>query len=263
MEEKQNFFEDKVEVGAKKLKNIAETLRSPQGCPWDRKLKIEDCAEYILEETYEAIEAIDNNDSEGLLEELGDILSQVFMISQIASEQNLFDISDVFNNICQKLIFRHPHVFKDEKADSAEDVLKIWNRQKLIEKSKRKNIIEGIPKNLPSIYILIKLFRKIKQHPEIFQKIKDSVCSSFENIKNQKEQFFQNIDKEFDKNIDKNIDQQDLSMDKESYSNIISDFLYLIIFISFLYEIDPEKLLRKKIENIYKIFEDNEKNTKK
>lgn len=259
MKEKEDFLQSKIEKEARRLGNIVKTLRSPCGCPWDRKLKIEDCAEYILEETYEAIEALDKNDSEGLLEELGDILSQVFMISQIASEQNLFNIADVFNNICQKLIFRHPHVFNDEKADTPDEVLKIWNRQKLIEKSERKNAIEGIPQNLPSIYILIKLFRKIKQHPTIYQKIKDSIYSSFENVISQSNEFFQNIEKI----LNKNIEQDDIDKYKEDNSKIISDLLYILIFISFLYEIDPEKLLRKKIENIYKIFEDNEKKTDK
>ncbi|HPC38399.1 MAG TPA: MazG nucleotide pyrophosphohydrolase domain-containing protein [Exilispira sp.] len=250
-----NFSDERFIKEAERLKDIVKTLRSPQGCPWDRKLKIEDCTEYILEETYEAIDAIDKSDKEGLLEELGDILSQVFMISQIASENNLFDITDVFNNICNKLVFRHPHVFMDEKADTPEEVLKIWNRQKLKEKSNRKNIIEGIPKNLPSIYILVKLFRKIQQYPKIYDLIKKDISYYFESFNKKKDDLFKNIEEFLVFNDEKK--EQDTSLNKNS-SDIISNLLYVLIFYCFSNEIDPEKLLRKKIDNIYKFFDDNE-----
>lgn len=245
------------------LRNIVKKLRSPDGCPWDRKLEIEDCTEYILEETHEAIEAIDNNDTDGLIEELGDILSQIFMISQIAEEKKLFNISGVFNNISNKLVFRHPHVFGDEKAENEDKVLEIWNKQKLKEKKERKNIIEGIPKSLPSIYILIKLFRKLRQYPEIFEIIRQKILTSLIDIMANSNKHLIKIRKTIERDVIDNIEKEENDLTKnfdKQEDDFIGELLLVIVFYSYIKGIDCEKYLRKKIDEIYKIFDDNEKN---
>lgn len=260
-----NFIDkDDISKEAITLRNIVKKLRSPDGCPWDRKLEIEDCTEYILEETHEAIEAIDKNDTDSLLEELGDILSQIFMISQIADEKKLFNISDVFNNISNKLVFRHPHVFGNEKAENADKVLEIWNKQKLKEKKERKNIIEGIPKSLPSIYILIKLFRKLRQYPEIFEFIRQKILISLNDIMTNSDKHLANISNTIEKDIlDNDVkEENDLTKNFDKEEDIfLGELLLTIVFYSYLKGIDCEKYLRKKIDEIYTIFEDNDKGT--
>ncbi|MFN3411246.1 MAG: MazG nucleotide pyrophosphohydrolase domain-containing protein [Exilispira sp.] len=241
------------------LKDIIEKLRSKDGCPWDRKLEIENCAEFLLEETHEAIESIYDNDIKGLGEELGDILSQVFMISQIASEKNFFDIEYVIDQINNKLIFRHPHVFGLEKAENDKEVLEIWNKQKLKEKENRKNIMEGIPDSLPSTYIVIKQLRKLSQYPQIFNIIDSKIIENISSINdnfldfiNETRQFASNEVKFLKKDLSSN------QIDKNNAERFIQSLLFIIAFYSFNKEIDIEKVFRKIIDDIYQIFEENQ-----
>ena len=115
--EKENYnFNDLVE--------IVKILRAPDGCPWDREQTHKSIRSNFIEETYEAVEAIDTDDLDLLKEELGDVLLQVALHAEIESEQGTFDINDVCDGICKKLIIRHPHVFGDVNADTTEKVLK-------------------------------------------------------------------------------------------------------------------------------------------
>ncbi len=116
---------------------IMEILRSENGCPWDREQDHVSIRNNFLEEVYEAIEGIDNNDSEILKEELGDVLLQVVFHARISQEANDFDIDDVSDGICKKLILRHPHIFSDVKADTSEQVLKNWDEIKKTEKHQK------------------------------------------------------------------------------------------------------------------------------
>lgn len=134
------IFIEKVENSEKKYYNmnnlvqIMETLRSKEGCPWDRKQTHQSLKPYLLEESNEVLEAIDEEDDSSILEELGDVLLQVVFHSQVAKERGAFQMEDVVRGICDKLIFRHPHVFGDKSADTEEDVAKIWAEQKKKEK---------------------------------------------------------------------------------------------------------------------------------
>ena len=116
------------------LYEIVARLRAPGGCPWDRELKLEDMKNYVMEEAYEVIDAIDGP-REKLSAELGDLLLQVMMLSQICAEEKSFDINDVVTMISEKMIRRHPHVFADVKADTSEQVLKNWDKIKSGEKN--------------------------------------------------------------------------------------------------------------------------------
>lgn len=122
-------FEDLVSI-------IAE-LRSDHGCPWDKEQTFESLKICLANETQEVFEAVDNKDMENLCEELGDVLLQVMLNSQIASEQGLFTIDDVIDELCRKMIRRHPHVFGDVKVNSVEEGLALWNEIKLQEKAKK------------------------------------------------------------------------------------------------------------------------------
>lgn len=119
------------------LVNIIAELRSDHGCPWDRKQTYESLKTCLLEETQEVIDAVDNKDMENLCEELGDVLLQVVMNSQIASEEGTFTIDDVVNGVCEKMIRRHPHVFGNVKVNSQEESLALWNEIKKQEKAKK------------------------------------------------------------------------------------------------------------------------------
>lgn len=120
-----------------KLLNLASALRSDQGCPWDRKQTIASMLKYIEEEAHELCTAIENGDHENLKEELGDVLFQVIMVAQIASEQNYFSMDDVIKGISDKIISRHTWVFGDDKAETPEEALVLWKKNK--EKEKNKN----------------------------------------------------------------------------------------------------------------------------
>src|SRR3989338_2831251 len=115
------------------VKTVAK-LRSPEGCPWDKEQTHKTLKRYLIEETYETLEAIDSNDPKMLMEELGDVLLQVILHAQIASEKNDFNISDVSDSINKKMIKRHPHVFSNTVVNSTEDVLKNWE---IIKKEKK------------------------------------------------------------------------------------------------------------------------------
>lgn len=131
---------------------IIARLRAPSGCPWDREQTEVTMAPHLLEEAYEAIEAIQRGDAETCCEELGDVLMNVLMVAQIASEQGRFDAEDVARTIADKLVKRHPHVFGDVKADNAEQVLKNWEQIKRTEKpGPRQGVLDGVPAALPAL----------------------------------------------------------------------------------------------------------------
>jgi MazG family protein len=118
---------------------IMDRLRAPGGCPWDREQTFDSIKPYTLEETYEVLEAIDNRDWPELAGELGDLLLQVLFYAEMAKEQNSFTIDDVLDRLSTKLIDRHPHVFGDVKADTADQVKKNWEAIKVEERKKREN----------------------------------------------------------------------------------------------------------------------------
>lgn len=129
MTDKKYTFDDFIDI-------IAQ-LRAPDGCPWDREQTHESLKTCLLEESGEVIEAIDNKDDENLCEELGDLLLQVVMHSQIASEEGRFTMNDVIQGVSEKMIRRHPHVFAGVKVNSAEEGLALWNAMKKKEKENK------------------------------------------------------------------------------------------------------------------------------
>ena len=141
-----------------KVVEVMATLRAEQGCPWDRKQTHESLKPYLLEETYEVLETIDQRDSRKLQEELGDVLLQVLFHSQIAAESKSFSIEDVLETLAAKLIRRHPHVFRDngeqERVSNSEQVLTQWEEIKRAERAASGDVqsaLEGVPKTLPAL----------------------------------------------------------------------------------------------------------------
>ena len=134
------------------LIEVMDRLRSPGGCPWDARQTHESLVEYLVEEAYETVEAIEGGDDSGLREELGDLLLQVVFHARIAQERGDegWDIDDVAHGIVEKLIRRHPHVFADADADTAEQVEANWHALKAEEKG-RASVADGIPEHLPAL----------------------------------------------------------------------------------------------------------------
>ena len=132
------------------LCDVVARLRSPTGCPWDREQTLATIKPHTLEEVYELLEAIDSGDDEAIIEELGDVLLQVVLDAQIASDEGRFDIIPVIERLTAKLIRRHPHVFGDATAVHAADVSPLWEKAKQAEKQ-RDSVFDGIPIDLPQL----------------------------------------------------------------------------------------------------------------
>ena len=149
-----------------RLHEIVAILRSPEGCPWDREQTHQSIRKNFIEETYEAIEAIDLDDPDGMKEEFGDVILQVLLHSQMEEEDGSFTVYDVIQALNDKLIFRHPHVFGDRDAKNAEEALQNWEQMKAEEKRARastrksKSLLDGIPKDLPALLRAHKLQKK-------------------------------------------------------------------------------------------------------
>ena len=143
----------------RELCEVIAKLRSPAGCPWDREQTLESIKPYTLEETYELLEAIDSGDDALIIEELGDVLLQVLLDSQIAADEGRFTLVDVVDCLTQKMIRRHPHVFGETTVASASDVTKNWDKIKQGEKQ-RESIFDGLPAALPALARAARLSKK-------------------------------------------------------------------------------------------------------
>ena len=155
-------FEFKERYDFDDLVEVVRCLRLPDGCPWDKEQTHKSIRQDFIEETYEVIEAIDNDDVSLLREELGDVLLQVVFHAQIEREKGTFDIHDVANDICQKMIIRHPHVFGDVTADTTDKVLDNWDKIKMKTKSQttQAESMDSIARSLPSLIRAAKMQKK-------------------------------------------------------------------------------------------------------
>ena len=142
------------------LIDIIETLRSPNGCQWDREQTHYSLRPNMLEEAYEAVDAMESGDMKHLREELGDVLLQVVLHAQIAKEEGEFDIEDVAETLNKKLIHRHPHVFGDTKVTSTKDIIDNWDKLKQEEKQHRKSAMDGISKSQSALMSAQKISKK-------------------------------------------------------------------------------------------------------
>jgi XTP/dITP diphosphohydrolase len=147
-----------------RLREVMDKLRSPGGCPWDAEQDHLSLLKYLLEESYEFIEAVENNDRQAMQEELGDLLLQVYFHSRMAEEDlaEPFNIEDVAKTVADKLIKRHPHVFAGASVDSSKEVLENWERQKASEKG-RTSAIDGVPLAQPALPLATKVIYRVNK----------------------------------------------------------------------------------------------------
>jgi tetrapyrrole methylase family protein/MazG family protein len=215
------------------LIKVVDRLRGPDGCPWDKDQTRDSLKPYLVEELYELLEALDENDPDNMKEELGDLLFQIILHSRLAKEEGLFDIYDVIERIVGKMIRRHPHVFGDKDFKTPEEVTLWWNEHK---KSKgRKSHIAGVPKTLPSLLRAQKLQEKASK-------------VGFD---------WESIDDVFAK-LDEEIAEFKSALYKKDYRNVeaeLGDILFVLVRISNSIGANPEDALRKTIRKFIARFE--------
>ena len=139
------------------LISTLELLRAPGGCPWDREQTHASLVQYLIEETHELVDAIESGSDAELIEELGDVLYQVLFHADIAREAGRFTLEDVATHMTAKMVGRHPHIFGDATADTAADVVVVWEERKKIEKPGRTSVLDGIPQGMPSLALADKV----------------------------------------------------------------------------------------------------------
>jgi len=172
------------------LVHLMHTLRGPNGCPWDRKQTLASLKPFVIEESYEVIDAIDRDDRAALAEELGDFLLQAVFIAELTSEEGSFDIYDAITAIHDKLVHRHPHVFGDVQANDAEAVLVNWEKLKNEErKAENKSVLSGVPQSLPALLRAGRLTEKAsrvgfdwRRTEDVFHKLDEEIAELHEAI---------------------------------------------------------------------------------
>ena len=214
--------EEKLEAFGRLL-DVLDRLRVE--CPWDRKQTNESLRPNTIEETFELCDALMKDDAPNICKELGDVLMHVCFYALIGQEKEQFDIADVCNKQADKLIFRHPHVYGEEKADSAEKVLQKWEQIKLKEKDGNKSVLSGVPSALPS---LIKAYR--------IQDKARNVGFDWEERRDVWKKVREELD-ELEAELEKG--------DKEHSTRELGDFLYSVINAARLYHLNPDNALEK------------------
>ena len=181
-----------------RLLTIMDELR--ENCPWDQKQTMESLSHLTIEETYELVDSILEKNMEEIKGELGDLLLHIVFYSKIASETNDFDINDVINSICDKLIERHPHIYGDEIVKDEQDVKRNWEKIKL--KNGKKTVLQGVPKSLPAMVKATRIQEKVKgvgfdcdNKDQVFDKVKEEFSELHQEIKKTNNQ--EKIEKEF------------------------------------------------------------------
>jgi len=218
-------------AGFTRLVEIMARLRSPEGCPWDREQTFDTIKPYLLEETYEVMDAIDARDWDGLADELGDLLLQVVFFSQMAKEAGHFDVTDVIQAINSKLIRRHPHVFADGDAKTSDEVLRKWDEIKAGEKAasanasaKPKGLLAGVPRSVPALMEA----RQISSRAA-------NAGFDWSNV----EQVLEKLNEELAE-----LDGARKTGSPEELQGEIGDLLFVIVNIARFLKVDPEQALR-------------------
>lgn len=216
--------------GLNRLVEIMAKLRAPGGCPWDREQTFASIKPYLLEETYEVMDAIDAQDWRGLADELGDLMLQAAFFAQMAQEAGHFDIRDSLRAINEKLVRRHPHVFGDGDAKTAEAVVKRWDEIKAEEKKSEnrpaaKSILDGVPRSLPALMEAQKVTQKaagVGFDWETFQQVTGKLHEEL-----------------------KELEAAQLEGTQGGVENEVGDLLFVVVNMARFLKVDPEQALRK------------------
>ena len=221
-----------------RLLNIMDDLR--EKCPWDKKQTMQSLRHLTIEETYELTDAILDNDLEEVKKELGDIMLHLVFYAKIGSETNAFDITDVLNGICDKLIHRHPHIYGDTKVESEEEVKANWEKLKL--KEGKKSVLEGVPKSLPAMVKAVRIQDKAR-----------GIGFDWDN----KEQVWEKVEEEINEFKAEALAKSDKIEDE------FGDVLFSLINYGRFLNLNPEDALEKTNKKFIKRFQYMEAETKK
>ncbi len=217
------------------LLDIMDKLRT--GCPWDKKQTFETLRKLTIEETYELGDAILQKNMDEIKKELGDLLLHIVFYAKLGDEQNAFNINDVIEGICKKLIYRHPHVFSDTKVENAGEVMQNW--EDLKRKEGTKSVLAGIPASLPALVKANRIQEKVRAVGFDWEK---------------KNQIWDKIQEELEE-----LKQEVKDENQEDIENEFGDLIFSIINAARLYEVDPESALERtnqKFMNRFKYLED-------
>lgn len=223
-----------------RLVEIMSKLRGQNGCPWDQIQNHESLRPYLLEETYEVLESIDNHDYQALKLELGDLLLQVVFHAQIARDNNMFTIDDVIQSINDKLVRRHPHVFGDAKIRTAEEQIINWEKVK--KKEGKRSVIDGVPQQLPALLCAHRIQQKAA-----------SVGFDWDNT----EQVWDKVEEEF-----KELKSACKMGLPEKMIEEFGDLLFSLVNLSRFLDLNPEDALRVTIKKFSGRFQQMEKRLK-
>ena len=227
------------------LLRIVKLLRGPDGCPWDKKQTHHSIRQHVIEEAYEVVDAIDNDDVDNLVEELGDLLLQVVFHAELGSEEGYFNFSDVVTDVCKKMYFRHPHVFGDVKADDAEEALTSWENSKLKEKNLTTytDNLKNVPKALSTLSRSYKIQKRAAEVGFDWSDAQGAVLKI-------KEELLEFIEEYNNHNIE--------NMEEE-----FGDLLFALVNFARFEKINPDIALNKTINKFIDRFEYIEKNSTK
>lgn len=215
------------------IKTIAK-LRAPDGCPWDKEQTHKSLKRYLIEEVYETLEAIDKGESMALMEELGDVLLQVVLHAQIASESKQFSFDDLVKYINKKMVLRHPHVFSDTVVKNTEEVMVNWEAIKNEEKPGQE-IFDGVPIVLPALLKALKVSKKVARCGFEWE----SETNLWEAFNNELNEF---------KDVAKSNEKKDIQSEE------LGDLLFMLVNIARWYKLDPEDALRMAIDKFINRF---------
>lgn len=197
-------------------------LRAPGGCPWDREQTFESIKPYTLEETYEVLDAIDRQDWPALAEELGDFLLQAVFYAEIAREKGLFDVSDALDHINAKLVRRHPHVFGNGSARTADEVKQRWDEIKKDEKAKPQGLLDGVPRAQPALAEAAQISSKAAGAGFDWEKLEDVLDKVREELEELKQ-----------------------AANAAEREDELGDLLFTIVNVARFLKVDPEQALRR------------------
>lgn len=206
-----------------RLLDVMDDLR--EKCPWDKKQTYESLRPNTIEETFELCDALLKNDNKEICKELGDVLLHVVFYAKIGSESGEFDIADVCNKLCDKLIFRHPHVYGDSVAKTAGDVVEAWEKIKQREKDGNKTVLSGVPEALPSLIKAYRIQDKARNVGFDWQKREDV----WDKVHEEVDELRVELEKD----------------DKENSTSEFGDFLFSLINAARLYHINPDNALER------------------
>lgn len=215
-----------------RLMELASILR--KSCPWDREQTSLSLRPYLIEEAYEVYDAIESEDASHMKEELGDLLYQVYAHSEIANEENKFNIDDVAQGILNKLINRHPHVFGDKSVKDSKEVIESWEKIKRKEKISRESILDGVPRHLPSLLKAYRVQQKVSRFGFDWENVDGAVKKLDEEIGEFKEAIAAN--------------------DHSRITEETGDILFSLVNISRFMHVNPEEALSKTIDKVIKRF---------